>query len=178
MKHLAILASAYVAFVLQSSVANQMAIRGYSPEFVWLALVGIVLYVNGWTGVAWAGFVGFVFDCISPDRLGINLIWASLVALALQLILKNHNRRSLFQTIAFVFPAVLLLSIGSTSLRLVVSAGNMPTATVMTQAAGNSLYSTILALFLLVNLKTALLWIGYLFPITFRRFLNHAGTMS
>jgi rod shape-determining protein MreD len=84
MQWLWIVAWTYLIFVLQSSVARELAMGGCAPH---LALAGLTLMaarVSGRRGLLLAGSWGLISDCLSDERMGAGVIGFVLAALVVQ----------------------------------------------------------------------------------------------
>ena len=85
LRHAGILSLIYLCLVVQSSLIVDLPEFG-RPFLPAVTLVLIVAWSNPAAGIFWSGFLGSVLDCISADRLGIQLGLATILALGLQLL--------------------------------------------------------------------------------------------
>jgi rod shape-determining protein MreD len=81
---LLIFAWTYLVFVLQSSVARELAIGGCAPHLLLAGLILMTARVSGRTGLLLAAFWGLLSDCLSDARLGADVIGFVLIAWVVQ----------------------------------------------------------------------------------------------
>lgn len=74
----------YAAFVLQASIAEEIALEPYTPQFLMLALAIAVSRLPPIPGLVCAAVLGLLSDALAPEGLGIDVICFTLAALGLQ----------------------------------------------------------------------------------------------
>jgi rod shape-determining protein MreD len=84
MQWLLIIAWTYLTFVLQSSVARDMAIGGCAPHLIFAGLVLMAVRVSGRNGLLLAALWGLLSDCLSDARLGADIIGFVIAAWVMQ----------------------------------------------------------------------------------------------
>jgi rod shape-determining protein MreD len=92
LRHAGILCLLYLAVVVQTSVVTDLPPMG-RPFLPALMLMVMAAWCHPVVSILWAGFMGFVLDGISTERLGIQLGLAAILALGLQLLRPIWRRR-------------------------------------------------------------------------------------
>jgi rod shape-determining protein MreD len=84
MQWLWIVAWTYLIFVVQSSVAHELAIGGCAPHLALAGLILLAVRVSGRRGLLLAALWGLLSDCLSDARLGADVIGFVVAALLVQ----------------------------------------------------------------------------------------------
>lgn len=79
----------YATFVLQSTLAPDLAVSGIVPQFVPLVLLLTALQLRGRAGLLLAAGWGLLSDCLGPDTFGPDVVCFSLAVYLLQQIRRH-----------------------------------------------------------------------------------------
>lgn len=153
MKSLLILAATYVAFTLQSSLAPEIAIRGFVPHFVLLALTLITLQLGGTEGVLWAAGWGLLSDCFAPAGFGVDAICFLWVAFAVQQVRSYANSKSPLAFSLSCGSVTCAALCGSTAVRLWNAGQPIEIHHVLSHAAGVGAYTGVIGVGLILILR-------------------------
>lgn len=108
---------AYAALVIETSLANWLIAGTIRPSLLPLVVVAAALTLEGWPGIAFAAMVGLLADCLSPGRLGVEMLCAVWVALAVQQFRRERAGESALVLTGLSFFAVFAIVFSSTVLR-------------------------------------------------------------
>lgn len=145
MKHIAFAGLLYSALVLQLE-AGRWAVGPFVPQFLWVIVVAAVFLYDGATAIVWAAIVGGLSDCLTPDRLGLDLILATLTAAAMQRWCVNGAARTLLAFAVWIVPGLFVAVAASLILRSVIGGASLPLLQLVWISGGIALYSGALAI--------------------------------
>lgn len=102
-RHLAIACLIYTVLAVQPGLSNDIAAIGFRPWLPGIALVACVLLTNDSASLVWAGVLGFGVDCQSLDRLGVNVVVATIVASGLMRAKSDNRPQGAISVVVLVF---------------------------------------------------------------------------
>ncbi len=108
---------AYAALVMETSLADWLIAGTTRPSLLPLVVVAAALTLEGWPGIAFAAMVGLLADCLSPGGLGVEMLCALWVALALQQVRRERREESALVLTGLSFFAVFAIVFSSTVVR-------------------------------------------------------------
>lgn len=107
MRHLGLLALAYVAVVAETTLAPEWQPAGMSVRPLWVVLAIAVAVCKGGAVVAWAALLGLLSDCVrGSGPLGLDVVLAVAVVTCLP---SAWTRRRLHSTRQIALAALLLI---------------------------------------------------------------------
>ena len=117
MQYFRLMLLAYVALVVETSLADRLIAGGTQLSLLPLVVVAAVLTIDGWPGVAFAAMVGLLADCLSSGPLGVEMFCAVWVALAIQQVRRERAPKSALVLTGLSFFAVFAIAFSSAVLR-------------------------------------------------------------
>jgi rod shape-determining protein MreD len=140
-----IVATIYLAAVVDTVVAPLLAIRGVAPDFLALAAMLTTFVVRGPAGIVVAAVAGGVADLNSPGRYGVGMAAFGMAAFAIDTARTKALRRPLAQA-AVTFAAVAVISLGTAVVRGLLRELAWSPAAYVAGAVGAGLYTAVAAL--------------------------------
>ena len=144
MSHLVTACLIYISLIAQSCVASDLAFHHFRPWFPGIVLAISVLLHAETAGLIWAGILGLAVDCLSGERLGVNLVISTFVAMGLMMTRHDIDSNRPVLLCVFVFAGTLLWRFVSMSTRAVLDGRDAMIHDIFTIAFGDSIYSTVL----------------------------------
>ena len=83
-RHLLTAGLIYLSLALQSSLAGELLLSHSQPWFPGIMLVVCVILHPGSAGLMWGALLGLGVDCLSGERLGVQVILVTIVGLMLR----------------------------------------------------------------------------------------------
>lgn len=98
----------YLALVLQTTVIGDFPDIAFRPWLPGLILVVCIRFSDDAAGLVWSAILGLGVDCLSTERLGIQLTIAVLIAVGTQQMLTDKPSMGIVTTGFLVFAATLI----------------------------------------------------------------------
>ena len=100
-RHLAVACLIYLALAVQPSLGSGLVFPLFRPWLPGIAVVVCVMLTDGAMSFVWPGVLGLAIDSLSGDRLGVHVIAATIVAIAIKTLQPNGWSRSIVVIGAF-----------------------------------------------------------------------------
>ena len=106
-RHLLTAGLIYLSLALQSSLAGELLLSHSQPWFPGIMLVVCVILHSGSAGLMWGALLGLGMDCLSNERLGVQVILVTIVGLMLRSCTRKGATFGALLTGALIFLATL-----------------------------------------------------------------------
>ncbi len=107
-RQLIIAALVYTSLVIQSGLGTDLQVLGLQPWLPGLGLVACALLIKGASSLCWAGLWGLGVDCLSGEKIGVNLVVATIVASSLLALRTDGRSPGLVGTVMYVLVGTFL----------------------------------------------------------------------
>lgn len=157
LRHFGIIGLIYLTVALQSSLLTGEIVGPSRPFLPAITLVAIAVWSSGPAAIVWSGCLGMLLDGLSPERLGVQLLLASLLGLGLQLGKSARRARGLMTLTAAVFAVAMVWRVMSPMTYAVLSGRIVDPAVVVASATSEAGSTTVVG-FILICLSRAIVF--------------------
>lgn len=147
MHYPALLLLAYVAAVLQTNAELNSVLGMFAPNLLMLVLVTAAMKIRGWPAIVWAAGLGLLADCLTAERLGVQMICATLAAWLIQRALDERWGESAWSIALLCFSTIFLVTFAANLARMLLSERQVGMGEFFQATIGTSTSSALLALF-------------------------------
>ncbi len=145
-RHLLIVCLIYTSLVMQTSLAGEVVLFGFRPWFPGIVLMACTLLHQGGNSLVWAALLGLSVDCLSGERLGVNVVTATLVATGM-ISLKTEGRVTGTATIVlFVFSGSIGWRVATETINCLLANRTADGSLILISASGSGIYTAIVTL--------------------------------
>ncbi len=136
----------YLAAVVDTALAEVLRVGSVAPDLVALvAVVWLLLVRSRWAFLA-AGIVALLGDLIAPGRVGVGAAWMLLVGFGLSWLIPRVRSRALAVRLPLAAGAMTAWCLGVAATTIALGDAVLPPATQFAQALGAALYTSAVAL--------------------------------
>jgi rod shape-determining protein MreD len=136
----------YAALVAQVSLGDSLSIRGVPPDFLALAVVGATFLHRGASAVAWGAMAGLLADCVDSTRLGLHMLFATLLVAFVQSFIGTEWRKSAVAQTWIGFVVVFAMLSGPTVVEMMLNRQTIVFPTILPALAATAVYSAAVGL--------------------------------
>lgn len=141
----------YVAAVLETACGPEIVAGVACPDFLGLTLVAAALLLNERGAVVVAVLIGLVADCLTPDRLGIDVVCSSVVAYGVLRVRGDRKSHHALEILSIMLAAISCLNVLSGGLRMIVNHRPVSFPELVLGSASAAVSTAVLALAMLVG---------------------------
>ena len=145
-RHLLIVCLIYTSLVTQSSLAADVVLFGFRPWFPGIVLMACTLLHQGGNSLVWAALLGLSVDCLSGERLGVNVVTATLVAAGMTSLKTEVPVTGTATIVLFVFTGTIGWRVASATVHCLLANRMIDGLQILISASGSGLYTAIVTL--------------------------------
>ena len=145
-RHLFLAIVTYAAVVAQVTLRGRVAIAGFHPDFLLLALALAVWSTQGRSSILWAAAIGLISDCLCAGRLGSGMFVAIVATLGSQQLRRRGVTPDGITDLLRYIVFLILVLLGQQGIRLASSSAPFVTSSWLLQILGDGMYTVLLGL--------------------------------